>query len=106
MPSAMMPICTSGRRSQDARTGDRRPALAADQDEIAHALALLGPMAQSKVQVASGTVRSSGDTQSPHVPMWLALARDRVTVCPDCGRLFRRAEPPVKLVPAVWPKED
>jgi uncharacterized Zn-finger protein len=64
-------------------------------------------MAESDVaEVASGRVCCTGEMLNPHAPTWLALARDRVSVCPDCGRRFRRAERAVKLAPAVWPKED
>ena len=40
-----------------------------------------------------------------HAPRLVPVVAGRISACPDCGRRFRREEPP-KVGPAVWPKEE
>lgn len=61
---------------------------------------------QPITEVASNRARCTGDESAPHEPVELVLATREVVTCPRCGRRFRRAAPPDRTDPAVWPKGD
>lgn len=63
-------------------------------------------MGEREVIAVSGSVACcTGPEGAGHTATVISIEFDRISVCPNCGRRFRRKVPP-KVDPAVWPKEE
>lgn len=60
----------------------------------------------SALEVAGDSVVCEGTKQARHAPIRLPLPAQEAARCPVCGRLYRRAVAPPRLVQARWPKLD
>lgn len=58
------------------------------------------------IVISGKSVRCTGDKIAPHPEVVLALAPNRITSCPICGRRYAQVGHPGRIDPAVWPRDD